>query len=124
MTQLLRILVAVAAALAGCRDLSDTEHDTPDAAAADAPGGDAAVDTEDGAPVRQPCTDSFGSALTAEYGRLDGILVAIVRPGSGPCNADSGHVHLQVRVDSAVYDVAINVEADVLSARREVAVGA
>src|SRR4051794_24097371 len=79
---------------------------------------DAAVDTvpndgrihvDDGAPTRIACTSSFGAALTntPTFGRLDGYLVAIVPPGGGSaCNADSSHLHLQVRMNGAVYDVA------------------
>jgi hypothetical protein len=108
---------------AGCRDVH---------AAADAAGGggdddsaldaapalpDAMIDPIDGAPVRMPCTSTFaGTALADnEYGRLDGILVAIVPPGSSVhgCNSDETHVHLQVKVSGAVYDVAVNVGSDV-----------
>lgn len=76
---------------------------------------DAAIDAlvpmhvDDGTPTRQACTSQFGSALTATFGRLDGYLVAIVPPGGGPCNADSDHVHLQVKANGAIYDVAIDV---------------
>src|SRR4051794_19277293 len=70
-----------------------------------APDGD--VHVEDGPPTRHPCTSNFGTALTTSFGRLDGFLVAIVPPGGGPCNADSDHVHLQVQVNGAVYDIAI-----------------
>jgi hypothetical protein len=81
---------------------------TPDA---DAPAGDGRVHVDDGTPVRQPCTSSFGSALSGAgtYGRLDGFLVAIVPPGGGACNADSTHVHLQIRMSGAIYDVAVDV---------------
>ncbi len=55
------------------------------------------------------CTGDFGDELTATHGRMDGILVAIVPPG-GPfeCNGDARHLHLQVQVRGAVYDVAVN----------------
>jgi hypothetical protein len=83
---------------------------TPDATVADvAPPLDTTIDADDGTPVRRPCTSQFGSALTQMYGRLDGTLVAIVPPGTGPCNADRDHVHLQIEMNGAVYDVAVNV---------------
>lgn len=69
----------------------------------------------DGTPMRRPCVDAFGTALSdGAFGRLDGILVAIVPPGpnTGPCNADLTHLHLQVLVNDAVYDVAVNVGTD------------
>lgn len=80
----------------------------PDAAIADAAIGD-------GTPIRRACVDSFGTALSSgTFGRLDGILVAIVppAPNTDPCNADPTHVHLQVQVSGAVYDVAVNVGTD------------
>jgi len=81
-----------------------------DAAPGDgAPTVDGTLDAIDGTPVRQACTSQFGTALTSVYGRLDGTLVAIVQPGGGPCNADSDHVHLQVKMNGAIYDVAVNV---------------
>lgn len=73
----------------------------------DAPGPDASE--VDGPPTRVPCTNQLGTAMTDEFGRLDGILVAVVPPGGGGCNADSGHIHLQVRMNSAVYDISVNV---------------
>lgn len=70
---------------------------------------DGTLDAVDGTPTRQQCTSQFGNGLTAVYGRLDGYLVAIVQPGGGGCNADSSHVHLQVKMNGAIYDVAVNV---------------
>jgi len=71
--------------------------------------GDGLLDAVDGMPTRVPCTSQFGTALTSVYGRLDGYLVAIVQPGGGPCNADSSHVHLQIKMNGSIYDVAVNV---------------
>ncbi len=79
----------------------------------DAAGGstfDAANDPADGPPTRKACTSAFGGALSAVHGRMDGVLVAIVPPSAHMCNADSTHVHLQVLVSNAVYDVAVNVD--------------
>ncbi len=64
----------------------------------------------DGTPMRRACTGAFGSALTMSFGRLDGYLVAIVPLGNRGCNGDGSHVHLQVLVQSSVYDVAVNVD--------------
>ena len=63
----------------------------------------------DGTATRRTCTNTLGNALTAQHGRLDGTLVAIVAPGARTCNGDSDHVHLQVQANGAVYDVAVNV---------------
>jgi len=64
---------------------------------------------EDGTPTRMPCVSSFGNELTQSFGRLDGFLVAIVPVGANNCNGDSDHVHLQVRMQGEIYDVAVNV---------------
>jgi hypothetical protein len=81
----------------------------------------------DGAPMRRPCTNTLGTALTATYGRLDGYLVAVVPAGTGTCNGDADHIHLQVLANNAVYDVAVNVGAtthDVHTTTRELSFSA
>lgn len=66
----------------------------------------------DGTPTRVACTGSFGSAMTATFGRLDGFLVSIVNVnGSSTCRGDNNHVHLQVRVNGRVEDIAVNVQS-------------
>jgi hypothetical protein len=114
--------VVLVCALYACGS-SGSSHD---AATSDvAPPIDVTVDADDGTPIRQPCTSQLGNALTSMYGRLDGILVAIVPPGNGPCNADSDHVHLQIQMNGAIYDVAVNVGDsnmdDVHTTTREIA---
>jgi len=82
----------------------------PDPVGVDAPPPDVAS-MEDGTPTRQACTSLFGNKLSASdtFGRLDGYLVAIVAPsGMNSCNADTSHVHLQVKMMNAIYDVAID----------------
>jgi hypothetical protein len=87
---------------------------TPDAGVADAGGGGGTPDaggggTGDGTPTRQPCTGTFGSAMTATFGRLDGFLVAIVNPNTTTsCRGDDNHIHLQVRVNGGIEDIAVN----------------
>jgi hypothetical protein len=112
-------------ALVACRSDADLDPTLPPDGAThidartDAPAVDAKIDSEDGAPMRRACTDSFGTALSPSYGRLDGFLVAIVEPGSGGCRADPDHLHLQILVNGAVYDIAANVGSDVLSTTRD-----
>lgn len=78
-------------------------------------------DPPDGTPTRQQCISSkFGKLPAAaintatgeyRYGRLDGILVAIVAPSSkNTCKADQDHVHLQVLMSGGIFDVAVNVD--------------
>ena len=90
------------------RDGVDAAAEKPDEPAPEPP---------DGPPTRVACTGSFGSALTTDYGRMDGFLVAIVDPTSNhSCNGDTGHLHLQVKVAGSVYDVAININDQVNNA--------
>lgn len=74
--------------------------------------GDAAPDSfvaDDGTPTRVQCTSNFGNKLTATFGRLDGYLVSIVAPtNQNGCNADSSHVHLQIKMMNEIYDVAVD----------------
>ena len=65
---------------------------------------------DDGAPVRNACTSSFGNGLSGSVGRIDGQLVAVVAAGTHTCHGDSTHVHLQVLAQGQVYDVAVNVD--------------
>jgi len=98
----------VLAMLVACRGADDPLVDAPPTSHGDAPhDGDTHVD--DGLPTRHACTSSFGDALSPTFGRLDGYLVAIVPPSNGACNADQNHVHLQIQMNGAVYDVAVNV---------------
>jgi len=76
---------------------------------ADAPTGPDAPPGVDGPPMRVPCTTQLGSAMSTSFGRLDGILVAIVPAGANNCGGDASHVHLQIRANGATYDVAVNV---------------
>jgi hypothetical protein len=65
----------------------------------------------DGAPTRIACTSAFGSGLTSSHGRLDGYLVSIVPTNThGSCNGDGSHLHLQVKANGEVYDIAVNLD--------------
>ncbi|MEO6954837.1 MAG: hypothetical protein ABI321_23760 [Polyangia bacterium] len=74
--------------------------------------GDGDLARDDGAPVRVGCTERYGAALDTPFGRLDGELIAILDPGQRRCHADRDHVHLQVRANNAVYDIAVNVSSN------------
>ena len=87
---------------------SPDAHASPDAAPTPDAG---SMGNVDGTPTRQPCTSNFGNALPSSgtFGRMDGYLVAIVAPGStNGCNDDDSHVHLQIKVNGAIYDIAID----------------
>jgi hypothetical protein len=110
--------------LAACRDVPERlQHkDPPDAAILLDDGGtpivDAAIDYgEDGAPIRRPCMlPPTGTAMAdGQFGRLDGRLVTIVPLNARTCRGDNDHIHLQILASDQIYDIAINVSADVHS---------
>ena len=75
------------------------------------PGGDAAPPVfADGTPTRVACTSALGSGLSPAHGRLDGTLVSIVPASGSQCPSDSSHLHLQVRMKGASYDIAVNLD--------------
>ncbi len=67
------------------------------------------------APRNASCTPSSqwtGRLINSHHGRLDGTLVYVLPVGgSGKCNGDGNHVHLQVEVAGLVYDVAVDIGA-------------
>ena len=70
--------------------------------------------TSDGTPTRTatctPTSQQTGTAINTTHGRLDGYLRYVVPlGGSSSCNGDSGHIHLQISVNNALYDVAVDV---------------
>jgi hypothetical protein len=104
----------------------DAGHGTPDTADGhDAPalqdahadgeadagdsGGTDAVATRNAACT--PLPDQTGTAVNTSHGRLDGTLVYVVDVGETQkiCNGDDSHVHLQIEVNGAVYDVAVDI---------------
>jgi hypothetical protein len=97
----------VAFALVGCGD--DTNVSPRDASA---PTLDASVDVTPDAGALGRCADTFGTALPAGYGRLDGIIHAVVRPNDQTCAMpNSTHLVLQVRMNAAVYRMVVNVQS-------------
>jgi len=69
----------------------------------------AAPDADKGA----RCAATFGDALTAPYGRLDGTVLAIVVPGNEACaKPNRDHVIVQLSMGGAAYRVVINVQSD------------
>jgi hypothetical protein len=87
----------------------DIDGGTLDDAATDA----AAATSADAAPLTGACAATFGSALTAGFGRIDGVVYAVQKPSDTACvfpNAD--HVVLQVLMNGAVYRLVANVQSD------------
>jgi hypothetical protein len=85
----------------------DADVGTPDGGGVDA----APPTFSDGTPTRVACTSALGHGLTATtHGRLDGTLVSVVAPNAKSCPSDAQHLHLQVQMSGAVYDIAINLD--------------
>lgn len=64
---------------------------------------------DDGTPTRVACTSTLGKGLSPVHGRLDGTLVSIV-PTKAKCPSDPDHLHLQVKMNGGVYDIAVNLD--------------
>lgn len=74
-----------------------------------------APDAADAAPVDKAarCAATFGSALTAGFGRVDGTVEAVVQPKDTQCPLpNNDHVILQVKMLGAVYRMVVNVQSD------------
>jgi hypothetical protein len=58
------------------------------------------------------CVGTFGEALTDDYGRIDGTVVALVKPSDRQCpTVNDDHAILEVEMEGAVYRMVINVGA-------------
>jgi hypothetical protein len=78
-----------------------------DAGAVDAKAIDATPDADVKA---APCAASFGSDLTAGFGRMDGTIVAVVPPGDEACaEPNSTHLVVQVMKASGVFRMVVDV---------------
>lgn len=92
---------------------------TTDTDAGDSDGGavadDAAADAsgpafDDGVPTRVACSSTLGMGLSPDHGRLDGTLVSIVPEKGARCPSDPDHLHLQILMNGANYDIAVNLD--------------
>lgn len=79
--------------------------------ASDASSGGSGSGTGDGSAQRLTCTSSFGKGMSETFGRLDGLLVALVQPGTTSCSGDSDHMHLQIQMSGSTYDIAVDVDS-------------
>ncbi|MBL8741468.1 MAG: hypothetical protein JNK04_10255 [Myxococcales bacterium] len=58
------------------------------------------------------CVDTFGDALTDDFARLDGTIVALVKPSDTQCpTVNDDHAILEVEMSGAIYRLVINVGA-------------
>ncbi|MHB8878210.1 MAG: hypothetical protein ACYC8T_31325, partial [Myxococcaceae bacterium] len=67
----------------------------------------------DGGSKAALCASTFGSALTAAFGRLDGRILAVVGPTDTQCTLpNSDHLVVQVLMQGAVYRVVVSILSD------------
>ncbi|WP_206079653.1 hypothetical protein [Polyangium spumosum] len=67
-----------------------------------------------GGPVdkAKDCADTFGDALTDAFGRVDGTVLAVVKPTDTQCAMpNDDHVVVQVLMDGKVYRMVVNVQS-------------
>ncbi len=113
---------AAAAALAAACSSSSTPNTTPPTSEPSPPppaGDDSGAPPPDAgadaAPSLGTCVGTFGNALQPGFMRLDGTLVAIVRPVDQSCpKPNSDHIVLEVLSMGAVYRMVANVHSDVV----------
>lgn len=90
----------------------DAGGDEPEADASSPDASDGAAAADAFTPTGK-CADTFGQALTAGFGRADGIVYAVQKPSDTACVLpNSDHVIVQVLIDSAVYRMVVNVQSD------------
>ena len=84
----------------------DAAASGPDAATAlDASGGDASKSAK--------CASSFGTALTAGFGRADGVVLAVLTPADQQCpRPNRDHVIVQITMAGKAYRMVVNVQSD------------
>lgn len=59
------------------------------------------------------CASEFGDALTEDFGRADGFVLAVVKPTDTQCPTfNDDHVVLEILIDDEVYRMVINVLSD------------
>lgn len=59
------------------------------------------------------CTTTFGHSITAQNGRLDGVVRAVILPGDKQCRSDNDHVIVQIDAGGVTYPAWVNVESNV-----------
>lgn len=83
-------------------------------------GAGAAVDggggSDGGAPPEDKaalCDDTFGEELTDAFGRIDGTVLAVVRPADTQCpTVNDDHVVLEITMHGATYRAVVNIVSD------------
>jgi hypothetical protein len=59
------------------------------------------------------CSSTFGTELTSAFGRLDGVVTAVVKPVDQQCAGVNGdHVVIEAKMNGAVYRLVVNIQSD------------
>jgi hypothetical protein len=68
-----------------------------------------------GAPSKAAgCAATFGTELTSAFGRLDGVVTAVVKPVDVQCPMpNSDHLVIQARMNGAVYRLVVNIQSTI-----------
>ena len=76
-------------------------------------GSKAAARPQDALDKSSSCAATFGTSLTAAFGRLDGTVLAVVPPGDESCALpNSTHLVVQVTMGGAAYRMVVDVLSD------------
>lgn len=108
----------VCVALAGCGDGGQAGGAAGASASgtggAGGGGGEGGGGGAGGGPVdkAKDCADTFGDALTDAFGRVDGTVLAVVKPTDTQCAMpNDDHVVVQVVMSGQVYRMVVNVQS-------------
>lgn len=101
------------ALLIGCSSPTTPLVVEPDTALVDsAAEADVALDVTGDANKAAACASTFGDKLTNAFGRVDGIVTAVVRPVDTTCPLpNDDHVIIQLRMDGSIYRMVVNVRS-------------
>jgi hypothetical protein len=59
------------------------------------------------------CASTFGTELTSAFGRLDGVVTAVVKPIDQQCAGVNGdHVVIEAKMNGAIYRLVVNIQSD------------
>jgi hypothetical protein len=114
-------VLTLALCLAACGDATHAAPSTGSTSSSSAGGGGGATSSSGGAggaggavDKAALCTDTFGDALTSGFGRIDGTVLAVVKPSDTQCPMpNDDHVIIEVTMQDAVYRMVVNVQSTI-----------
>ena len=104
----------------GCGDSGDTTTTSSATTGGGGSGGAGGATTDGGGGTggmvdkASGCVGTFGTALTDAFGRIDGTVLAVVKPSDTQCPmVNDDHVVLEITMEGAVYRAVINVQSTI-----------